>query len=192
MNLHPDWLVEPDDIAVYPRPIGRGSFGVIYRGVLPGTVDVAVKQLLDVQQMSAEHFNAFESEAALMTLISPHPNIVRVLACCSVPLSLVTVFVDSGNLRANLDDPAVEFTPYLKVAIMKDITAGLAHLHACNIIHRDLAARNVLLHANHDESTNDLLMPYVCKLSDFGMSRTGGEESQYTQQNIGPNQVDGH
>jgi discoidin domain receptor family protein 2 len=33
----------------------------------------------------------------------------------------------------------------LRIQILKDVAAGMAHLEKENIIHRDLAARNVLL-----------------------------------------------
>ena len=44
---------------------------------------------------------------------------------------------------------------------MRDIAAGVAHLHRENVIHRDLAARNILL--------SDRMTAVV---SDFGFART--------------------
>lgn len=45
-------------------------------------------------------------------------------------------------------------------SFFKDITSGLAHLHASNYIHRDLKPSNCLLHKDSNE--------FRCLISDFG------------------------
>jgi len=57
----------------------------------------------------------------------------------------------------------------------KDITYGLKHLHDKTLIHRDLATRNVLVDYN-----------WTCKLADFGMSRKGGDATNFTKSDVGP------
>ncbi len=54
---------------------------------------------------------------------------------------------------------------------MNQIITGLHALHEGNILHRDLAARNVLItEENHS---------FVAKISDFGLSRTMNNNSDY-------------
>jgi len=65
----------------------------------------------------------------------------------------------------------------LKIEWMKQIAAGMSHLHEEGVVHKDLAARNVLL------TEND-----VCKISDLGLSRVlNNETQQHTSRNdVGP------
>jgi serine/threonine protein kinase len=58
---------------------------------------------------------------------------------------------------------------------MLDVAQGMTYLAKRKIVHRDLATRNVLVNAD-----------YICKVSDFGMSReVAGEEEEYYAANTG-------
>lgn len=47
-------------------------------------------------------------------------------------------------------------------SLFKDITSGVAHLHAANYVHRDLKPSNCLLHRDRETGT------LMCLISDFG------------------------
>ncbi|OAP54654.1 hypothetical protein AYL99_11102 [Fonsecaea erecta] len=64
------------------------------------------------------------------------------------------------DLKTLLDDMAEPFLPSETKTLMRQITAGVAHLHAHWILHRDLKTSNLLLN-NRGE----------VKLADFGMAR---------------------
>ncbi len=68
---------------------------------------------------------------------------------------LVVEYVENGGLVSYLNKNQVGMNQVIGWA--KDISAGMSHLHAEEIIHRDLAARNLLL----SESLS-------IKISDFG------------------------
>ncbi len=61
-----------------------------------------------------------------------------------------------------------------KILWIKQIAAGLCHLHENQVIHRDIAARNILMSDN------------VAKLSDFGMSRQVTVDKGMTKSEVGP------
>ena len=53
-----------------------------------------------------------------------------------------------------------ELTTVVRLQIAYDVCLGMEYLSQLRFVHRDLAARNVLVDAN-----------YLCKVSDFGMSK---------------------
>jgi serine/threonine protein kinase len=102
-----------------------------------------VKKLHEGVQGQEEDFKA---EAKVMGSLRPHENVVTFLGCCLGPPGIVTVFYERGSLQSYLkerrDDP---LDLVISVGILRDIAAGLSHLHHEKVIHRDLASRNILV-----------------------------------------------
>ncbi|KAG8328036.1 hypothetical protein J6590_006215 [Homalodisca vitripennis] len=100
----------------FQREIGRGAFGQVFlakaeaiRGV-PGSRLVAVKKLKGTA--GAEEKEEFLEEISMLKKVGQHPNIVSLLACCTLnsDLCMVMEFVPCGdllkylrNLRQKLD-----------------------------------------------------------------------------------------
>ena len=72
------------------------------------------------------------------------------------------------------------FPSSLQLKIAEDVASGLEHLHQSGIYHRDLKTSNVLVsntHYCHIEDEEELAQafnrePIICKLADFGESRS--------------------
>ncbi len=62
---------------------------------------------------------------------------------CLNPLCILTEFCSGGSLITILSSKK-GISDESKLNWLKEITAGMIHLHKEEIIHRDLAARNVL------------------------------------------------
>eukprot|EP00455_Lapot_gusevi_P056792 TRINITY_DN9524_c0_g1_i2.p1 TRINITY_DN9524_c0_g1~~TRINITY_DN9524_c0_g1_i2.p1 ORF type:complete len:208 (+),score=28.19 TRINITY_DN9524_c0_g1_i2:106-729(+) len=92
-----------------------------------------------------------------------HPNIVQFLGACTRPpyLCIITEFMARGSLYHVLHQSPVEMNYDRQLSIARQIAAGLAYCHACDIVHNDIKAYNVLV----DEY-------YRVKLCDFGLART--------------------
>jgi len=173
--------------------LGRGSYGRVYKARWKGTL-VAVKAVDDADPA------AVAREAALALAVT-HPNVVATYEVLEVgggrggggaraaadadagparsastpgtETWIVLEYMDRGTLDAAVaagrfapkgargarDDAAVW-------ACLKDVAAGLAYLHGLGIVHGDLSTANVLL-----KSTAADARGFVCKVSDFGLSR---------------------
>lgn len=159
------------------KEIGKGGFGVVYRGSLRKK-EVAVKRILND---SRGEFKDFLSELGAISRTG-HGNVVRLEGwCCSisnfmfwcfhkqnVELFLVYELVPNGNLHQHLHPNNQHGTQEVlswerRYNVVKGLCSALHYLHyECNpfILHRDIKPQNILL-------DND----FNAKLGDFGLSR---------------------
>ena len=106
------------------------------------------------------------SEAVLMAQVSQHKHLVSLIGVVTrgKPKMLVLSFCEHGELQGRLQKTAANGTPFdltTKYRFCQEIADGMQHLAGHALVHRDLAARNVLLASG-----------MVCKVADFGMSRS--------------------
>ncbi|RLN11750.1 hypothetical protein C2845_PM09G08290 [Panicum miliaceum] len=170
------------------RELGRGGFGVVYKGVLPNEKIVAVKNLLS---MSLCQERQFENEVDSLMRVR-HKNIVRFVGyCCETQHKYTTynginVFVEmpkrllcfeymtSGSLDKYISEESCGLDWNECYKIIKGICGGLHYLHnECEIngsvIHLDLKPKNILL--------DDNMMP---KIADFGLARLFSDKKTQT------------
>ncbi|KAI7750078.1 hypothetical protein M8C21_019102, partial [Ambrosia artemisiifolia] len=143
--------------------LGRGGFGSVYKGMLEGGSQIAVKRLArDSGQGDLE----FKNEVLLVARLQ-HRNLVRLLGF-SIEGSerlLIYEFIPNASLDQIIFDPTKRtiLDWEKRYNIIKGIAKGLLYLHEdsrLRIIHRDMKASNVLL---------DLQM--TPKIADFGLAR---------------------
>lgn len=151
--------------------LGQGGFGPVYKGQLPGGMEVAVKRLAS---HSGQGLTEFKNEVELIAKLQ-HNNLVRLLGCCIQGEEKILVyeyllnksldfFIFDGNRTTLVDWNK-------RRSIVEGIAQGLLYLHKhsrLRIIHRDLKASNILL----DQDMNP-------KISDFGLAKIfSSNESQ--------------
>ncbi|XP_062021354.1 cysteine-rich receptor-like protein kinase 44 [Rosa rugosa] len=143
--------------------LGRGGFGVVYRGRLWDEIDVAVKRL---SRDSSQGDIEFKNEVELVAKLH-HRNLVRLLGFCleGSERILIYEFVPNASLDHFIFDPIKreQLDWAIRYKIIIGIGRGLLYLHEdsrLKIIHRDLKASNILL----DSEMNP-------KIADFGLAR---------------------
>jgi len=163
--------------------LGEGCFGQVWKCEAlnidgrKGTTMVAVKTLKEsANNKEREEFLA-ELKLMKMLLTEPHPNVVRLLGCCTSssdkePTYLILEYVAKGKLQeflrksraeqyyGNLHGPSQKLTSRDLTSFCYQVSRGMEYLSSRKVVHRDLAARNILI-----SDTN------ICKVADFGFSR---------------------
>ncbi|GAM23578.1 hypothetical protein SAMD00019534_067530 [Acytostelium subglobosum LB1] len=162
------------DVECDSSPIGKGGFGLVYKGKLLRTGEqIAVKSSIVSPDQSNEEtvqkFREFQREVFIMSSLS-HPNIVRLHGYMFNPPRIVMEFVPKGDLYHYLkDNKAAGMTiPWtLQTRMMLDLANGLHYMQSLTppVIHRDLRSPNIFLSSLDEDA------PVVVKIADFGLSQ---------------------
>ncbi|KAL0321245.1 UNVERIFIED_CONTAM: L-type lectin-domain containing receptor kinase VII.1 [Sesamum radiatum] len=144
--------------------IGIGGNGKVYKGVLPGGSEVAVKR---ISHENSEGTREFLAEISSLGRVK-HRNLVGLRGWCKKEkgsLILVYDYMENGSLdkRVFKCDESKVLSCEDRIRILKQVASGVLYLHdgwEAKVLHRDIKASNVLL----DKEMN-------ARLGDFGLAR---------------------
>ncbi|GFZ03050.1 concanavalin A-like lectin protein kinase family protein [Actinidia rufa] len=147
--------------------IGIGGNGKVYKGVLAGGAEVAVKRISHENNEGVREFLAEISSLGRLK----HRNLVGLRGWCKKErgsLVLVYDYMENGSLdkRVFECDEREMLSCEDRIRVLKDVASGVLYLHEgweSKVLHRDIKASNVLL----DKDMNG-------KLGDFGLARMHG------------------
>ncbi|KAM3403753.1 hypothetical protein ACQJBY_007086 [Aegilops geniculata] len=163
--------------------IGRGGFGIVYKGEMPDGQEVAVKKLSTENRVQG--LKEFKNEVDLIAKLQ-HRNLVRLLGYCihCSERILVYEYMSNKSLDTFIFDPRRRATLSWKkrMDIILGVARGLLYLHQDSrhtMIHRDLKVANVLLDGD-----------MVAKISDFGIAKlfssiSDSQDSTVTERIVG-------
>ncbi|XP_043282450.1 tyrosine kinase receptor Cad96Ca [Venturia canescens] len=167
--------------------LGEGCFGQVWRSEAididdkPGPSIVAVKTLKE-NATERERLDLAQ-ELKVMKSLEPHPNVVRLLGCCTErePMFVILEYVSGGKLQSFLRASREErnhggpgLTSRDLTSFVYQVAKGMEYLASKGIIHRDLAARNILIDENR-----------ACKVADFGFARDVAANQIYERKSEG-------
>jgi tRNA A-37 threonylcarbamoyl transferase component Bud32 len=139
--------------------LGQGAYGEVRRMKWMGEA-VAVK-FINAGSGDRDLIATAQSEANVMAALH-HPCIVSLygITLGTDQCGLVMEYCSGGTLSDFLKNAANAMDDAMKIQMARQITSGIAYLHAHGVVHRDIKSSNVMLDASHH-----------CKLIDFGLSR---------------------
>ncbi|KAJ7526382.1 hypothetical protein O6H91_16G004300 [Diphasiastrum complanatum] len=152
--------------------LGKGGFGVVYKGELDDCTLIAVKRM-ETAVASSKGLKEFQAEIDVLTKVR-HKHLVALLGYCIEcnEKLLVYEYMPQGTLSQHLFDYATNGKEPLswkqRLSIALDVARGLEYLHGLahqSFIHRDLKPSNILL-------TDDLR----AKVSDFGLVKLAPDD----------------
>lgn len=132
--------------------LGRGGFGVVYKGELHDGTRIAVKRM-ESSTMGTKGMNEFQAEIAVLTKVR-HRHLVALLGYCinGNERLLVYEYMPKGTLSQHLFEwHELGYTPLTwkqRVTIALDVARGVEYLHSLaqqSFIHRDLKPSNILI-----------------------------------------------
>lgn len=128
----------------FQTPIGRGSFGIVWRAVYkPTNLTMAVKVFVKSQIPSKEALLCILKERQILTYLN-HPFLINMhFAFHDIKkLYLGLDYKPGGDLRYHMLRKS--FTESQTKFIIACILEGLSYIHSKNIIHKDLKPENVI------------------------------------------------
>ncbi|XP_042066515.1 receptor-like kinase TMK4 [Salvia splendens] len=145
--------------------LGRGGFGVVYKGELHDGTKIAVKRM-ESNAMGTKGMKEFQAEIAVLTKVR-HRHLVALLGYCinGHERLLVYEYMPQGHLGQHLfewEEHGYQLLTWKqRVTIALDVARGVEYLHSLaqqSFIHRDLKPSNILL-------SDDMR----AKVADFGL-----------------------
>ncbi|KAF3443809.1 hypothetical protein FNV43_RR13499 [Rhamnella rubrinervis] len=151
----------------FSERLGGGGFGSVFKGTLPDSTVIAVKQLESVSQGEKQ----FRTEVSTIGTIQ-HVNLVRLRGFCSEGTKrlLVYDYMSNGSLDSHIfrDKTSNILDWKSRYQIALGTARGLFYLHEkCRdcIIHCDIKPENILLDAE-----------FCPKVADFGLAKLVGRD----------------
>ncbi|KAI4350000.1 hypothetical protein L6164_010533 [Bauhinia variegata] len=146
--------------------IGKGEFGLMYRGVLSDGTLAAIKML---SREDKQGERGFRVEVDLLSRLHS-PYLVQLLGYCADQHHRLLIFelMHNGSLQQNIHNQSQPLDWSTRMRIALDCARALEFLHehaVPPVIHRDFKCNNVLLDQN-----------FRAKVSNFGLAKRGSEK----------------
>ena len=144
--------IEEDDIEYDDTPLGRGTYGIVWKGTW--TCKVAIKKYTIPE-------SGIPREVLTLGSVRTHENITTLYGVVQHrhTIGIVMEYAPDGSLYDYLHTKGLKPSLEQSVEWATQVARGMKHLHDNDIVHRDLKSQNILLSEK------------VAKICDFGTAR---------------------
>ncbi|CAK9046008.1 unnamed protein product [Durusdinium trenchii] len=160
-GYHVDRELPPKRKGLPAGALGKGAFGVVYKGRKRDGKDVALK----VSENASATQPMLEQEINILKMLD-HPSIVQFYDAFvdkdSDWMIIAMELVTGGDLLSSLTGEPHVYEEGLVRPMVFHISCALAHAHEMGVVHRDLKPENILLRQGDR----------FPKVADFGLSRS--------------------
>jgi len=131
---------------IYKRTevIGRGKFGIVYKGIHRATKQVYAIKVLNLDT-SEDEVKDVQQEIQFLSHLKQIPNVTHYYGSYlnGTKLWIIMDYCAGGSLRTLLRPGKIE-EKYIGV-IVRELLIALQYIHKQNVIHRDIKAANCLI-----------------------------------------------
>ncbi|XP_059311661.1 serine/threonine-protein kinase-like protein At3g51990 [Lycium ferocissimum] len=159
--------------------LGRGSHGLVYKGILRNGRLVAVKRssrnVVSRITTSSDNCNEVENEIDILSKLQS-PRLVNLVGFSndSHDTLLVVEFMSNGTLYDVLHSNSrpLSWGRRIKMALQTAKAVDILHSLTPPVIHRDIKSANVLIDRNFNARLGDFGLALRCHLDDFRLRST--------------------
>ena len=168
------------------RVLGRGGMGIVYLAV-----DAELDRHVAVKVARADHIlgdqirSRLQREAKAVAQLD-HPGIVTIYEVGRAfgdSLYLVMAYCDGPDLERWMRDQSDPIDPTVAADLVSSVAMAIEHGHAQGVLHRDLKPANILLFPHSGEG-NDEALPWIPRVTDFGLSRPVDQQMRETSSSL--------
>ncbi|KAK2078182.1 hypothetical protein QBZ16_004050 [Prototheca wickerhamii] len=153
-----DTLADPESVFQLLHPLGRGSYGAVYKSRVIKTGELVAVKIIPLA--ADDEIESIQREIAMLRDCQ-HANIVKYYGSFKSPDSLwiVMEYCAGGSVSDIMHVKGSGLSEELIKYIVGETLAGLTYLHSVGKVHRDIKCGNILLTENGE-----------VKLADFGVA----------------------
>jgi serine/threonine protein kinase len=149
---------DPSDLFEILDPIGEGSYGFVYKGIIKSTAEPVAIKLVPLTGGGTDIISLFKEMEILGECKSPYVVSYYGAYYKRDHLWLVLEYCEAGSVNDIINITERPFNESEIASILDSVLKGLSYMHKKKMIHRDIKGANILV----DGQGN-------VKISDFGV-----------------------
>ncbi|XP_066108897.1 serine/threonine-protein kinase 33 [Saccopteryx bilineata] len=171
------------EIYVFGRTLGKGSFGMVFEATHKETETKWAIKKVNKEKAGSSAVKLLEREVNILKIVK-HEHIIHLEQVFETPtkMYLVMELCEDGELKEILIRKG-HFSENETRWIIQSVASAIAYLHNNDIVHRDLKLENIMVKSSFIDDNNE--MNLNIKVTDFGLAVKHGRSEVMLQTTCG-------